>query len=696
MIKFNGLNKHSIVAIALIVFGVFCAQAEEGMWTLDNPPLKKMQNDIGWKPSSEWIGKAMRGSARIAGGCSASFISKDGLVLTNHHCISLCAQELSTPQKNYLEQGFLAESRDKERICPAMEINRLEQISDVTEKIKAATQNLSGATFKLAQNATKAKLTSECAEKDRERVRCDVVSLYQGGQYKLYKYRRFQDVRLVFAPELAIAFFGGDPDNFNFPRYDFDMSLIRVYENDKPLQLTSEDYFKVSLKGPSESDPVFILGNPGSTQRGLTVAQLLSVRENLAVNILPMLSEYRGLLTHYQSNGAEPKRVSTRALFRVENSYKVIHGQLQALLDGSLIKQKEIEENRLKKYVASSPTLTKEVGTAWQDIEIAQLKSDAMLVRLGQVERSQAFESEYYKMARILVRGAYELAKPNPERLPEYNDSALPQLEAQLFSQAPIYPDFEKLKLNFSLTKMRELLGADDSFVALVLAKSSPKELATSWVDNTKLDKIVERKRLWSGGVAAILESQDPFIQLALKVDPVARSLRLKYEGEIESVITKATEKIAKAKFQMNGDRLYPDATFTFRMSYGLVKGWKEGEKEVSPFTKLGGAYDRATGFDPFKLPPSWLNAKEKLNLDKKFNFSSTNDIIGGNSGSPVLNTKAELVGLVFDGNIHSLGGSFWFNEKLNRAISVDSSAFVEVLDKVYGAEHLVKEITAQ
>ena len=681
----------SFIAAAMAAVLSTSAWSAEGMWTLDNPPLKAMQQDIGWAPSAAWLDKVMRGSARIAGGCSASFVSKKGLVLTNHHCVEQCVEQLSSAKQDFIKTGFLAKKPGDEPRCPAMEVNRLEQIRDVTAEVTKATAGLEGTAFKKAQNAVKAGLTSACVGSEGSKLRCDVVDLYHGGQYKLYRYRRFQDVRLAFAPEQAAAFFGGDPDNFNFPRYDLDMSLIRVYENGQPAVIA--DYFPFSATGPADAEPVFVTGHPGATDRELTVAQLALLRDHVLLDVLLRLAEYRGVLSEYRTTGAEPARTATGELFFVENGYKAVRGELSALHDPALFQRKERDEAALRKFVAGTPALATQVGGAWDAIAQAEKIHRDLYQLREQLERSRAFNSDYYRFARTLVRGAAERAKADADRLPEFNDNMLPEVEARLFSPAPVYPDFERLKLSFSLTKFRELLGTDAPIVQRVLGKQSPEQLAAGLIAGTKLADPAVRRALWDGGAAAIAKSDDPFIRLAAAMDPDARALRTRYERDVEAVIQKNTELIAQARFAMAGDTTYPDATFTLRLSYGVVKGWVEAGQPVAPFTQMGGAFDRATGAPPFDLPASWLAKKGKLNLATPFNLVSTNDIIGGNSGSPMLNRQGELVGLIFDGNIHSLGGAYGYDGTLNRAVAVDSAGMLEALDKIYEAPALASEL---
>ena len=670
------------------------AIAAEGMWALDNLPASRLKTEYGFTPGKDWVDHVMRASARIAGGCSASFVSKDGLVMTNHHCAAACVSQVSTAKKNFIADGFLARGRGEEVPCPEIELNRLERISDVTGEVKGAVAGLDGEAFKLAKNAVEAKLSSACVGAERETARCDVVDLYHGGRYHLYRYHRFQDVRLVWVPEQAIAFFGGDPDNFNFPRYDLDIALLRAYEDGRPAR--PKDFFPFSRAGAEAGEMVFVSGHPGTTQRQLTMSELETFRDLRLIGGLLRLAEERGILEQYSKLGREAARIAENDLFGIENSYKAYVGELKALLDPALTKQKQKEESGLRAFVASQPALRAGVGGAWEAIEKAQQVYRDIEAQYSSIEGARAFAGRYFTHARRLVRGADERAKPNADRLPEFTDSQLPEVEQRLFSTAPIYPEYESVRLGWSLTKMRELLGADDPFVRMVLGRKSPDQLAAEWVAGTRLGDPSVRKALWTGGKEAIARSDDPFIKLALAVDPAARAIRRRYEREVEAVVLKNTELIAQARFERDGTSAYPDATFTLRLSYGEVAGWSEGGRKIAPFTDFAGAFARETGADPFALPESWRAARARLNPAQRFNFVTDNDIIGGNSGSPMINRAGEIVGLIFDGNIHSLGGAFWFDPRTNRAVAVHSGAILESLSKVYGASDLVREITGQ
>ncbi|MCI0569222.1 MAG: S46 family peptidase [Myxococcaceae bacterium] len=665
------------------------ALAEEGMWTYDNFPSASVKAKYGFTPTQAWLDKVRVSSARLAGGCSASFVSGTGLVMTNHHCARGCIEQLSTASADYIANGFYARAEGEERQCPAMELNQLEGITDVTATLNDATRGLTGKAYADKLKAEMAKLEKACATADN--VRCDVVTLYQGGKYHLYKYKRFQDVRLVMAPEHAIAFFGGDPDNFEYPRYDLDVTFLRAYEDGKPA--VTPNHFKWSKHGAKDGELTFISGHPGKTSRGLTVAQLEYHRDVMLPNTLMLLSELRGMVTEFQKRGPEQKRISNNLLFGVENSLKAQKGRREALVDEAFFAQKVAAEQDLRRKVDASPELKAKYGAAWDEIARATEQHNQVRKEVSFVGEGGSFSSTLFAQARTLVRAAAELPKANTERLREFNDANLPALKASLMSPAPIYPELEIARLTFSLTKMREELGADHPFVRKVLGKESPGTLATRVVNGSTLTDPKARKALLDGGAKAIAASKDPMVQLAALVDGDSRAMRKHYEENIEAVIKKASELVAKAKFDVYGTGAYPDATFTLRLSYGQVKGYMEDGKPVAAMTKMGGAYERHTGEDPFRLPDSWVKSKGKLALGTPMNFATTNDIIGGNSGSPVINKDAEIVGLVFDGNIQSLGGEYGYDGTTNRAVSVHSDALIEALDKVYGAKRVLEEL---
>jgi hypothetical protein len=683
------------VALTAVLVSSF-AFADEGMWTFNNFPSQRVKQKYGFEPTQAWLDHVRLASAREAEGCSASFVSPTGLVMTNHHCAHECIQQLSKPGKrDYVATGFLAKTQPDEIKCPALEIDQLTDISDVSDRVNKATAGATGQAYSDALKKVRAEVENACAQ-GNDKVRCDVVSLYEGGQYHLYKYRRYQDVRLVFAPEFAIAFFGGDPDNFMFPRYDLDVSFIRVYEDGKPAQ--TDQYFKWSTGGVKEGDLTFVSGNPGGTARNWTIAELEYERDVTLPERLMNLAQSRGELTEFQQRGAEQKRVSNAALFYTENGFKALKGRREALVDKAFFATKVAAEQELRAKVNADPAKKKLYGDAWDNVSKALGELKEIRKPLAYLGIGRGFNSDLFHVAQGLVRAGDERLKDNTVRLEEYSDARLPQLKAHLLAPAPIYKDFEIMKLTASLTKLREELGADNPTIRIILGKKSPQELATELVNGTRLGSdpvgLKLRAKLWDGGKAAVDASADPMIAFAKLIDPDARSIRKHYEDDIESVLSKSEERIAKARFDFYGTSIYPDATFTARLSYGSVKGYTdESGHAIRPLTTFAGAFDRATGRDPFKLPDSWDRARASLDMSTPFNLCSDNDIIGGNSGSPVVNKDAEIVGLVFDGNIESLGGDYGFDEKVNRTVAVDSPALIEALGKIYGAQRIVQEL---
>ncbi len=678
----------SLFALAL------AARADEGMWTYDNFPSKKVKQKYGFAPDAQWLAEARLSSVRQVGatGCSGSFVSPEGLVMTNHHCAHSCIEQLSTKEKDFVAQGFYAPALDDEVKCPEIELDQLVAITDVTGQIHGATEGLKpGKEFNERRKAAMASIERDCAG-GNDKVRCDVVELYHGGQYSLYRYKRFQDVRLVFAPEFAIAFFGGDPDNFNFPRYDLDVSFLRAWEDGKPAR--TEHYFKWSPAGAREGELTFVSGHPGGTDRELTMAELQYQRDYALPERLFDLAQYRGAVTMFTQQSAEDYRIAEKDLFYVENSFKALKGRFEALVAPTLWDQKAARERSLRAKVNARSALRRKYARAWDDVAKAVAMFQPRRKEYKYVELGAGFNSPLYRIARDLVRGTEELQKPNEQRLREYTDAKLPQLKQRLFSRAPIYEGFESFKLAYGLTRLREELGADHPFVKKVLGKKSPQELAAELV-KTRLYDVKVREQLWQGGRDAVQAAKDPMIELAKLVDADARPLRKWHDEEVETLETSGAERIAAARFALEGTSNYPDATFTLRLSYGAVEGYEENGKRISPITTIGGAFERATGRDPFKLPESWLRANQnhQLDLSTPFDLCTTNDIIGGNSGSPLFDKERRIVGLVFDGNIHSLGGDYGFDATVNRTISVHSAALLEALDHVYGARRIVSEL---
>jgi len=687
------LRKSILASILCAVFlGAQPVHADEGMWTFDNFPSSKVKERYGFAPDGAWLDHVRESAVRLTTGCSASVVSKDGLVLTNHHCVVGCEQTMSTAAQDYVAQGFLTHARSEERQCPGMQAEILRQITDVTAQVQSAIAAGDPKDAIKSRDAATAKIADEACQGDAT-SRCQVVSLYKGGQYKLYKYRKYSDVRLVFAPEFSISFFGGDLDNFNFPRFCLDSAFLRLYENGQPVQTTT--HLKWRRSAPAAGEVVFVAGNPGSTSRLDTRSQL-EMQRDWQIPIRQLVrSELRGRLIEYSQRGAEQRRTAGDSLFVVENSFKAFYGQQRALLDPTFFAGLMQQQNDLRNRVKADPQLTAAVGDPWQQIDTA-IDSYRQIFRAHDFLEARAGSiSELFGYARILVRGAAERSKPSTARLRGYADSDLPLLEKQLLDAQPIYPDIERIGLTLWLSKTREYLTVDNPLVQRLLGRESPEALAERLISGTHLADPKVREALWRGGEAAVEASDDPLIRFVRATDPDARAQRTRYEQEVEGPITRGQEKLARARFKVHGDSVYPDATFTLRLSFGSIEGWTYQGQTVTPFTNLGGLYARATDSEPFRLPQRWVAAKNRIDPQTPFNVSTNNDIIGGNSGSPLIDREGRVVGAIFDGNIHSLGGEFGFDPRLNRAIAVLTTAIGPALRNVYALPALVDELEA-
>jgi Peptidase S46 len=691
MTKVESKMARLVAGVLLLSLGLAQgARADEGMWTFDNFPSSTVAKKYGFLPSQEWLDHVRLSSLRIAGGCSASFISPQGLVMTNHHCVVQCLDQLSSAQQNLEETGFSARTPTEEKKCPDFELDQLLEIRDVTRDMLEALTGKTGDEANKALNAKRAELEQSCGSDAS--VRCDVISLYQGGVYDLYRYKRYNDVRLVFAPEFSVAQFGGDPDNFNFPRYDYDIGLLRAYEGDKPA--VSPNYLRWSANGTKDGDLVFVSGNPGSTFRELTTAQLAFERDILFPFRIPEIAERRGQLEVFVSRGPEQAREASDDLFFLENGYKVYFGRQQALLDPQFFATKVQEEQKLRAATAADPKLAAYVS-AWDDIAKVQQVRAQLFVRNTSLG-GRSFRGGLLGDAITLVRAAVERTKPNRERLPEFTDKALVNVQQQLTAAAPVYRDLEELNLAFLFTVVRRDLGADDPFVGKMLGKESPEQLAHRLATGTHLDDPKVREELYKGGQSAVEASKDPMIRFAASINDDLLAVRKEYEARVDAPTRSAAEKIAKARFAVYGTSVDPDATFTLRLSYGTVKGFDDAEgKFVEPYTNIGGLFERATGAPPYALPESWLKAKASLDLSVPMNLSTTNDTTGGNSGSPMIDKDANIVGLLFDGNIFSLGGDYGYEAVKNRSVAVDSRGLLEGMRKVYHIDRIVDEIEA-
>jgi hypothetical protein len=668
------------------------AMADEGMWTFDNPPTKQLRKRYNFTPTKEWLDHIRLSSVRFNDGGSGSFVSPDGLVLTNHHVARGQLQKVSTPQKDYVTTGFYARTRAEEIKAPDLELNVLISTEDVTARVQGAVK--SGMDEKQALDARRGEIARiEKENLDATGLRSDVIALYQGGEYWLYRYKKYTDVRLVFAPEEQIAFFGGDPDNFTYPRYDLDIALFHVYENDKPVQ--SKDYLKWNSKGPADGDLVFVSGNPGSTDRLLTMAQIENERDYLYPQALKTLNRRLNVLKTYGALGPEQARQAGTLRLGLENAYKAEVGEYKGLLDKDIIAKKQKDEDEFRKQVSGNPDWNKQFGNAWDEIAAAEKKEIGNFKQIRFRSLGRSF-SRLMNQAQTIVQYVTEIKKPDAQRLEGFHDSELESLKFSLFSPAPVYPKLEERLLTDSLQESLEALGPDDPFIKAALNGGQPAQVVSSAISATKLGDAAFRKSLVDGGEQAVQTSTDPLIVMARRIDPVIREQRKWLEENVAGVETTAGEKIGKARFAVYGKSSYPEATFTLRLSYGTVTGYPMNGTVAPPKTTLFGLYDRADSFDnksPFNLPGRYVERRSKLNLSTPINFVSTCDIIGGNSGSPVVNRNGEFVGIIFDGNIESLVGRFIYDETSNRAVSVDSAAIIEAIRKIYDAGPLADEL---
>lgn len=679
--------------IALFTFQVIPVSAvDEGMWTFNNVPKADIKEKYGFDVTDEWLRKVQLASVRFPNG-SGSFVSPNGLVLTNYHIVEKAIGDASTAEKDYAKEGFVAHTQAQELKAPDLFIDVLMSIDDVTDRVNAPVKpEMSAAEANAARRAAIAAIENESTQTTG--LRSDVVTLYQGGMYNLYRYKRYDDIRVVFVPEFQAAFFGGDPDNFNFPRFNIDMALVRAYENGQPLKV--ENYFKWSKTGVREGELVFVTGHPGSTGRLNTVSHLESLRDTSIPLLLKMLRSRQAALKAYMALGEEQHRRGENELNSVENAIKVYKGQLEGLNDPVIMARKRKAEQSLRNAIAADAARQKQYGDAWEAIGkgrkgLASYERDRRFL-----DASAGFYTPLFSYARTLLRLAEESEKPNAKRLPEYTDARRAGLESSLFATPPIYDDMEKVKLASSLALLQKEYGPNSEMAKRVLKGKTPEARAAELIDGTKLKDVEYRRRLAAGGKKAIEEAHDPMIELAESVDKEARAARKRYEEEVVAVERANYAKIARALFEQQGTKLYPDATFTLRLSYGAVKGYREKGKWVPPFTTLGGLYARSNQFHhafPYNLPPRWIARRKFVNPRTPFNFVSTNDITGGNSGSPTINKKRELVGLIFDGNIQSIVGDFEYDESINRSISVDARAMREVLRKIFGANEVAAEL---
>jgi len=676
-------------AFCIIAFSSAPAMSEEGMWTFDHFPTARMQQQMGWAPDQAWLDRAMAGTARLPG-CSASNVSAQGLVMTNHHCVIACVTALSSTEHNYITDGFMAATREEETRCPNMNVQVLTGITDITDRINAATADVAPEGFAHARDAEMARLEGECTNPPSV---CEVVTLYQGGRYALYRYKRYDDVRLVFAPEHQMAAFGGDADNFNFPRYDIDFSFIRLYENGAPAATPA--HLTMRFTPLTENEIVLIAGNPGRTSRQRSTAELTFERDlNLPWQI-ENLTAVRAQIAAYSAQGPDQERIASSALQSVENALKGLTGRRQALQDPAGFARVASAEQDLQTRVHRNLAAQREVGDAWGEIATAETAYRAIFYRYQYLEARAGERSMLFGWARDIVRGAAERPKPDAERVPRFSDARLNSVTAGLRAQRPVTPEFEELMLSFWLTKLRERLPASDPRSQRIFHGLTPPVLAHQ-LAQSRLGDAAYRMQLWDGGAAAVAASDDPMIQFVRAWDDDARTIRTRYIETIESPIARAQERIAQARFRAFGEDRYPDATFTPRVSYGRVEGWADPQHGQVPWsTNVAGLYAHATGQAPYALTQRWIDARASLDPNTIFDVSTSTDVIGGNSGSPLLDQQGRVVGAIFDGNIHSLGGEYFYDGTLNRSVTVANTVIEAALAHVYHADALLAELQA-
>jgi hypothetical protein len=694
--------RQSLFALMTISASLSSALADEGMWLFNNPPLKQLKEKYQFEPTPQWLEHLQKSSVRFNSGGSGSFVSANGLCITNHHVGLDTLQKISSEKNNYVRDGFYAKTQAEEQRATDLELNVLMSIEDVTARVTAALKpGLNAEQSAAARQKAIAEIEKESKEKTG--LRSDVVTLYQGGAYHLYRFKRYDDVRIVFAPEQQIAFYGGDPDNFEYPRFDLDICIFRAYENGQPAKI--EHFLKWNTQGPSDGELTFVSGHPGKTDRQLTYDELAHMRDFEAPFLLNMFNRREVFFTAFAERSFENARRVREELFGIQNNRKRYDGYLAALLDPEIDRSLKAREQKLRDAM-SKDAKWKGTLAAYDRIKKAQEETAKILPVYNYYETSRGratanyraprgFYSTFFKYARRILRAGDERPKPNGERFPEFRDSNRESLELDLFSTEAVYDDVEQVMLTDSLTDLATRFGYNDPLVQKVLAGKSPSARAAEVINGTKLKDPAVRKQLYEGGVAATTAAKDPMIEPARIIDGPARAARNVFENQDETK-QQAYGEIAKARFAIEGTSNYPDATFTLRLSYGTVRGYEQDGKQIAPFTNFAGLYERSAEHKnepPFDLPQRWVDKKPALNLETKYDFVSDADIIGGNSGSPVVNKANEFVGIIFDGNIQSLVLDCIFSDKQARAVSVDSAAITEALRKVYDANALADEL---
>ncbi|WP_374390689.1 S46 family peptidase [Brevundimonas sp.] len=682
-----------LASAAVLAFAASSARAEEGMWTFDNFPIARANQALGTNIDQAFLDRVRLSSVKF-GGCSAGVVSGQGLVMTNNHCVATCVANLSTPQVNYAETGFTPKSREEELKCPGATAEILTDISDVTERMQKAGEGLEGQAFTQARDAEAGRIETEACGND-PKIRCQVVSLYRGGQFKLYKYRKYSDVRLAWAPEDRAATFGGDLDNFSFPRFAIDAAFIRLYEDGKPVETPT--HFAWNADKPTEGEAVFISGNPGATQRLLTMDQLATIRDVVLPLDQLIASELRGRLIRYSEEGEEQAFIAMDPIVGLENTYKRGRGRMAALIDPAFMTAKAAAEaDFMQRYAAANG----DGPGPWGALETIQPTARELYPAMALLEggtglgtTSAGGGSQLFAYARTLVRGAQERAKPSDQRLPEFADSRLSGVESRLFAERPTYPELEQIRLEWWLSKTREWLTVDNPAVRTLLGKESPEGLSARLVAGTTLADPAARRALWEGGLAAVQASSDPMIQYALAIDADARAVRDAWESRVQAPTDRASEELAAARFAAYGDAVYPDATGTLRLTYGQVEGSDVPGQRFGAFTTFGGLWDRATGAAPFDVAPKLLAAKDRIDPNAVMDMAVSTDTIGGSSGSPAINARGQIIGANFDSTVLTQRNAYGYDRAVNRSVIVTTQAVTVALRDVYGMDHLVEEL---
>ncbi|MBX3477051.1 MAG: S46 family peptidase [Brevundimonas sp.] len=682
----------TVAGAAITALAAAPVRAEEGMWTLDNFPIARANQLLGTNIDQAFLDRVQLSAAKY-GGCSAGFVSGEGLLMTNNHCVRSCVADLSTTATNYTETGFAPRSREEELKCPGGTVDVLTDIGDVTERMHKAGEGLSGLAFTQARDAEAGRIEREACGDDRDR-RCQVVSLYRGGQFKLYTYKRYSDVRLAFAPEAAAADFGGDPYNFSFPRYSIDAAFIRVYEDGRPA--ATPNHFKWTSDRPVERTPVFVVGTPGATQRLLTQDQVATVRDVYLPLDQIISSELRGRLIRFSEESAENEFMAFGALSGVENTFKRGMGRMKALVDAGFIAQREQAEADFRARVAADPAIAAEAGDPWGALSAVQDDYRDLFPAYHMLESRAGGGSALFSWARTLVRAAQERAKPSEQRLPEYADSRLRGVESGLMAERPSYPTLNQLQMEWWLSKTREVLTADDPRVEALLGAESPEALSARLVEGTRLADPAVRRALWDGGLAAIEASDDPMIRFALAIQAPTRAIRAEWEDRVDGPTDRASEALAAARFAAYGDSVYPDATGTLRVSFGLIEGSDVPGQKFGPFTTFGQLWNRATGAVPFQAAPRLLAARDRIDPDTVLNMAVSSDTIGGSSGSPVITERMEILGANFDSTVMSQRNAYGYDRNVNRSVIVTTAAVAAALRDVYGMGRLLEELEAE